>query len=907
MKSVSIQLLDAMLHAQAEFISGGDPRSLFQDLLADVLAATGSIHGTIVEFVPSGIELWAGSNPDLHLVQCLKIAQRTGSAPPHRDFVIHLCPSAAKPAGAIVLSGPVREPENLATLLSCVAGLFRGAQARREGRRNAEALRLRDRALASITSAVAILDVTQPGYPIIYCNAALETMAGYRSAEILGRPFSFMEGPATSLETMREMKAALAENRSLEATVTHYHRDGTPFWNQLSICPVKSEDGAVRYFVTVGDNISWKIDSEAELRRARDEAEAAVRYKSQLLANISHEIRTPMNAVIGMTGVLLDTRLTAEQRDYVEIIRSGGEGLLNIVNEILDFSKIESGKLSLESEQFDLRACIESALDLVAAAAAAKSLELGYRIPSDTPELWLGDVTRLRQILINLLGNSVKFTDRGSIQLSVSSQSGEGSLKKLHFQVSDTGVGISQHKIGEIFKPFQQADASTTRKHGGTGLGLSISMQLAELMDGKMWADSTPGVGSTFHFTIVLKALPGRGDARFRDAQPSLSGLRALVIDRSSADQEILRQHLTSWNIIPAIYPSLAAASADMVTGQTFDFAIVDNDLPALSPQALLKLIGDIPLLVLYSLGRRQIGLAPLSQGSEKLQELEKPKLTWHAKPIKPSHVCESLLNWFHESHDAPPQKAPRPMNDPDFARQHPFKILVAEDNLVNQKLSLLLLSRLGYQADIAGNGLEALEALKHRLYDVIFMDMHMPEMDGIEATRLICESFTPDMRPWIIALTANAMDSDRTTCAQAGMRDFISKPIHADELRASLERVPRSWVAPDFIEEMLQAEPEPVLELVNLFLDDTAANILSLHEAIAAGTSNQLLGLLHGLKGSCRQIGALKMGEIAERMEGTVQSSPNAALDASEMDCAFQTLRVEMEARLRSLGLDTH
>jgi PAS domain S-box-containing protein len=896
-------LLDAMLNAQAAFIRGGDPEVLFQELLANATGLTGSCEGCLAEFEADGIKVWAGCALDPRLLERLEAARRTGESCTDSECSVLVCRNGSEAAGAIALrgcqtGGAFVAREAFEPFLNCVAGLFRGAQARRDGRRSAEAIRLRDRALSSITSAVAILDIAEPGHPIIYCNTALEAMSGYSSEEILGRPFSFMGGPGTDPETVREIKAALAEGRALDVTLRNYHRDGTPFWNRLCLCPVKSEDGAVRYFVTVGDNITWKIDSEAELRRAKDEAEAAARYKSQLLANISHEIRTPMNAVIGMTGVLLDTRLSAEQRDYVEIIRGGGEGLLSIVNEILDFSKIDSGNLSLEREQFDLRGCIESSLDLVAAAAAGKSIELGYLIEKDTPETWFGDVTRLRQILINLLGNAVKFTERGSVQLSVESALLEGPLRELHFRIKDTGVGISQDKIEEIFKPFQQGDSSTTRRHGGTGLGLSISMQLTQLMGGKMWAESTPERGSTFHFTVALGAAAGGMEARLQQRQRCLAGRRALAIDRNPANRDLLKQHLEAWKMTAAVYPSLAEAAADMRAGEAFDFAVVDNDLPGLSAMALNRVTGDIPWVVLYSLGRRKHGLAgPAGQA-------DNPRILWHAKPIKPSQLCESLLSWFEEAHEASQHKSPAPLSDPEFARKRPFQILVVEDNPVNQKLSLLLLSRLGYRADVASNGMEALETLRRQPYDVVFMDMHMPEMDGVEASRRIQEAFSADMRPWIVALTANAMPSDRVICATAGMRDFISKPIRANDLRGALERVPRAWVSPDFLVEMLVEDPATVHELLTLFLEDTAAKLRTLNEAVGRGNAQDLLNLLHGMKGSCRQIGALKMGDAAEAMEETVEGG-DLTLETSALESAFEGVREEMEASVRALSLE--
>ncbi len=889
------RLLDAMLRAQDAFIRGTGPDLVFSELLAVVLRITGSRDGSLAEFDGDAVQIRAGKAESAELLT----VRQTGRSATEGQPAVLLCGAQSEPDGALVLEAFLPErarelEEVLPSFLTGLAGLFRGARARRDGRRGVEAILLRDGALAAITSAVAILDITQPGHPVVYCNAALAEMSGYAREEIIGLPYSFMAGAETDPVALQEVNAALQAKRGIALTLRTQHRDGTLFWNRLSYCPVTSGDGEVRCFVAVGDDITWKLHSEAELRRAKDQAEEAARYKSQLLANISHEIRTPMNAVIGMAGVLLETRLTAEQRDYVEIVRGGGEGLLSIINEILDFSKIDSGKLQLECEPFALRSCIESSLDLMAAAASGKGLEINYLIRRNTPDSWLGDNTRLRQILINLLANAVKFTEKGSVHLSIDSKPLTGASRELHFAVSDTGMGISREKIEEIFKPFHQADASTTRRHGGTGLGLSISRQLTEMMGGRMWAESTPGVGSTFHFTLRLESLAAAQPAPAERCS-SLEQRRVLVIDRAPASREVLHQHLEEWKMNASVYSSLAAASAGVPAGRTFDVAIVDNDTPGLSVAALRRLTGDVPWIVTYSLGRRTHGLGASSDGA---------RISWQSKPIKPSHLFESMLSWFQQPNEDSTESSPSIPANAEFVLERPFRILVVEDNPVNQKLSLLLLSRLGYRPDLAANGVEALATLKRQPYDVIFMDMHMPEMDGLEASRRIEQMFSADMRPWVIALTANAMASDRAICIEAGMRDFVSKPIRANDLRNALDRVPRAWTAPEFLTEMLVDEPETAHELLTLFLESTQTCIEQLNEASVARNKEDALKLLHGVKGSCRQIGALAMGDAADSMESRMHAwrPPDPFLEIWPLENAFEKVRTEMEVRIRSL-----
>jgi PAS domain S-box-containing protein len=629
----------------------------------------------------------------------------------------------------------------------------------------------------------------------LQANPAMARMFGYDTPEqfLQVAVADLYQNPVERRSFVEEvLRSGHVRNRLLSLR----RKDGTQIVGSCSANPHFDARGEIEWMDGVMEDVTERQAAAEELRRAKDAAESANRAKSAFLAMMSHEIRTPMNAIIGMSGLLLDGQMTAEQREFVQTIRNSGEVLLTIINDILDFSKIEAGKLELETGSFDLRHRVEAALELMGCRAREKGLELGCLIDAHTPAAVHGDSTRLNQILINLVGNAIKFTERGEVIVRVSATplepagaggeaAGSGGSYELHFDVRDTGIGITPEKRDNLFQAFSQADSSTSRKYGGTGLGLAISKRLVEMMGGRIWVESEPGRGSTFCFTVRVRSAAGALPTYLEREQPGLSGRRVLIVDDNGTNREIVGRQIASWGMSAVVASSALEALAVLRRGERVDAVVTDLMMPEMDGLELCRQVQALP-------GGSELPLVLMSSAETGLDTACRERFrAVLLKPVRASRLYDSLVEIFHPDRAARPESEDAVGFDRDLGRRHPLRILLAEDNPTNQILAREVLGRLGYGVEIAGNGVEALDALRRRPYDVVLMDVQMPEMDGLEATREIRRRLAVADRPRIIALTADAMEEDRRRCLAAGMDDYLSKPLLLPDLVGALLRSP--------------------------------------------------------------------------------------------------------------------
>jgi PAS domain S-box-containing protein len=621
-------------------------------------------------------------------------------------------------------------------------------------------------------------------------------ITGVPQDALLGKTREQTGIPNVDEESWRQHLQDLHANRPFRGFV-HPRRkaSGAEVWLSISGTPVFADDGAFCGYRGTGTDVTEREQTKQELIRAKEKSEAVGRAKSEFLANMSHEIRTPINGIVGMTGLLLDTRLDSEQREFVETVRSCSDSLLTVINDILDFSKIEARKLELESIDFELRPVVTDALDLLTMKAQQKGLEFIFDVHKDVPELVRGDPGRLRQVLVNLMNNALKFTERGEIVLEVTPVYAAENRYTLQFSISDTGIGIPPDRLDELFDSFSQVDTTTTRKYGGTGLGLAISRQLVQLMGGTISVSSREGSGSTFAFTLTLdNPLEQRADAPTATVQ--LTGTPILIVDDNATNRRVLSTQLHDWGCevqeAPGAHEALKMLQEASAAGSAFPLAIVDMRMPGLSGLGLGRAVKSDPslsathLILLTSYAMRA--------GSREAREVGFAACI--PKPVQQSKLLDCMIRVLAGT-AAASRTAEREIAVP--APLHPLKpprrtsrLLIAEDNAINQKVVVRMLEKRGYGVDAVGNGQEALDALQLRRYDLVLMDCQMPELDGLEATRRLRAAEGADEHTPVVAITANAMKGDRERCLASGMDDYVAKPLKA----AQLDRVLETWLA---------------------------------------------------------------------------------------------------------------
>jgi len=757
-------------------------------------------------------------------------------------------------------------------------------------------------------------------------NAQAEATFGWTRSEAIGKPSQTFivsdfgqdrtqRNNSDSGQTLREILASGAVTIQKRIETVGLTRSGDRFPVEMTISTLNH--GEKRLFAAFVHDVTERKALEQEREKAKETAETANRAKSEFLANMSHEIRTPLNGVIGMTDLVLESNLSREQREYLETVKLSADSLLHVINEILDFSKIEAGKLELEAVDFDLHDCLESTLKTLALKADEKSLELLCEVAPDVPSTVSGDSARLRQILVNLLGNAIKFTRHGEVSLKASLIEKNGDSTVLHFVVSDTGIGISPDKQKLIFDSFAQADTSTTREFGGSGLGLTICRRLVEMMGGQIWVESQIGQGSQFHFTIAVEAVETRITNATVVTQPEiLHGVKVLVVDDNRTNRRILDGLLRHWKMRPTTVEdgeqALDKAIAARDDGEPFELILTDMHMPRMDGFDLIEHIRNMPGLVASS-------IMMLTSGGQRgdAQRCEELGVAAHLlKPVRQSELRDALIRVVKTKY--PEQNADQPANGSSVERRaasRSLQILLAEDNSVNQLLAMRLLEKRGHKVKVTSNGREALEALEANNYDLVFMDVQMPEMDGIEATLALREKekLTGLHQP-VIALTALVIKGDRERCIAAGMDGYISKPIRQHELDDVLDgymanlndiRPSAADIAPldanllneEELMDRIGGDLEFLSELTNVYRNEYPIQLAAAREAIANRDANRLVRAGHALRGALANLAATNSAAAAGRIEQMGEEA-----DFSTASSALNALESELESVLTLL-----
>lgn len=788
-----------------------------------------------------------------------------------------------------------------------------------------------------------------------YASGKVREVIGYSPDELVGKtPFDFM--PEKEVKRVKKIFQDIVSRRANIVDLENWniHKDGHQVCILTNGVPILDDEGNFLGYRGVDKDITSQKKAEEELRKAKAaleeayneleminehlekttlfakemalQAEMASAAKSEFLANMSHEIRTPMNGIIGMTDLLLETPLTPEQQEYAEMVKKSADALLNIINDILDFSKIEAGKLILEELDFDLRTTLEDIVDLLAVTAQEKGLQLACLIEPDVPSLLRGDPGRLRQILTNLIGNAIKFTQQGEVVVHVTLDFEDEKQALVRFAVKDTGIGIAPEKLDSLFDAFTQADASTTRQYGGTGLGLAISKQLAELMGGEIGAESEVGKGSTFWFTARLKkqtadAVPDRA---YADKKPcSLKGVRILVVDDNETSRKIFAGMLDSWECrhteLTSARMALDELHAAAQENDPYRVVILDMRVPDMEAEVFGNLIKQDPILQNTELVM-MIGIGRRGDAAR----LEKAGFSAYlTKPIKQTQLFNCLISVISKEKVAAPRQAKIITRHTIAEKQkRSVKILLAEDNVVNQKLACKLLEKLGYHAEVVSNGREALQALEKNSYDLVLMDVQMPEMDGFEATRRIrswkqvegnaspgSEFRSRAAKIPIIAMTAHAMDGDREKCLEVGMNDYLAKPIRPKELEEVLTRwiqngkdsessdrkketeSSQSTFDRNVLLERVDGDEELYQEIIDLFLEDAPNQLKLIEKAVKENDFSTIQRQAHTLKGEAGNIGANMLFQISRDMEEAVKNG-----DAEKVPQLLYLMKAEFE-----------